>query len=90
MSVQAFMPVRAASNRECTIAIEKPKYIGVVFTIAGRRTAIDTRIVKANSVLCEQYRSVETKRELSNTAKLSVFISVFVRIFTYMAMNLGY
>jgi len=29
--------------------------------------------VKANTVLRELYRSVVTKRELSNTAKLSVF-----------------
>jgi len=33
--------------------------------------------------VCELYRSVVTQRELSNAAKLSVFISVFVLILTY-------
>jgi len=41
-----------------------------------------TRAGKANAVLHEFYRSVVTKRELSNTVKLSVFKSVFVPIFT--------
>ena len=36
-----------------------------------------------NAVLRELYRSVVTKRELSNTAELSVFKSVFVPILTY-------
>ena len=43
---------------------------------------IDTRIGKANTVLLELNRSVVTKRELSNTAKLLVFKSVFVPILT--------
>ena len=38
---------------------------------------------KANAVLREFYRSVVRKRELSNTAKLSVFKLVFVPILTY-------
>ena len=42
-----------------------------------------TRAGKAKAVLHEFYRSVVTKRELSNTVKLSVFKSVFVPIFTY-------
>jgi len=42
-----------------------------------------TRICKANASLRRIYRSVVTKRELSNTAELSVFKSVFVPIFTY-------
>jgi len=37
-------------------------------------------LVKANPVLCELYRSVVRKRELSNIAKLSVFKSVCVPI----------
>ena len=37
----------------------------------------------AETVLRELYRSVVTKRELSNTAKLLVFKSVFVLILTY-------
>jgi len=36
-----------------------------------------------NAVLRELYRSVVTKRELSNTAELSAFKSVFVSILTY-------
>jgi len=36
----------------------------------------------ANIVLRELYRSVVTKEEVSNTAKLSVFKSVFVPILT--------
>jgi len=44
---------------------------------------IGRRIGKANAVLREIYRSVATKRELSNTAELSVFKSTFVPILTY-------
>jgi len=44
---------------------------------------MDTRIGIANEVLRELYRCVVTKRELSNTTKLSVFKSVFVPILTY-------
>jgi len=56
----------------------------VAFTSGGRRSEeIDTRVGKANAVLREFYRSVVKKRELSNTAKLSVFKSVFVPILTY-------
>jgi len=52
---------------------------------------VDTRIGEASTILCELYRCVVTKQELSNTAKLSVFKSVFVPIFptlTY-GLNLG-
>jgi len=41
---------------------------------------MNTRICKANTVLCELYRSVVTKRELSNIAKLSAFKPVFVNL----------
>ena len=44
---------------------------------------IDTCIGKANAILRELYRSVATKRELSNAAKLSVFKSIFFPICTY-------
>jgi len=60
--------------------VEKFKYLGVIFTSDGRQ--IDTGIGEANAVLRELYRSVVTKRELSNTAKLLVFNSVFVTILT--------
>jgi len=54
--------------------VETIKNIGVVFTSDGRWSEkIDTRIGKADADLHELYRSVVTKRELSNTAKLSVF-----------------
>ena len=49
----------------------------------GGAQEIHTRIGKANVVLRELYCSVRTKRELSNTAKLSVFKSIFVPILTY-------
>ena len=64
--------------------VEKFKYLGVVFTSDGRRKEeIDKWIGKANAVLRELYRSVVTKQELSKTAKLSVFKSVFVPILTF-------
>jgi len=64
--------------------VEKFKYVGMVFTSdGGWNNKIDTRIGKANPVLPELYRSMVTKRELSNTSKLSVFKSVFVSILTY-------
>ena len=39
--------------------------------------------MEPNAVLRELYRSVAPKRQLSNTAKLSVFKSIFVPILTY-------
>ena len=77
--------------RKCTLQVcgntlqqvEKFKYVGVAFTSDGWRSEeIDTRIGKANAVLRELYRSVVTKRELSNNAKLSAFKSAFVPILT--------
>jgi len=50
---------------------ERFKYLGVVFTSDRRHNKeIDTWIGKANAVLRELYRSVITKRDLLNTAKL--------------------
>jgi len=64
--------------------VEMFKYLGMVFTSHGMRSEeIDTRIGKSNAVLRKLHRSVATKRELSNTAKLSVFKPVFVPILTY-------
>jgi len=59
--------------------------MGWLSTSEGRRNRklINGLVFKANAVLRELYRSVVTKRELSNTAKLLVFKSVFVPIFTY-------
>ena len=46
----------------------------MVFTSDGSRNKeIDTRIGKANAVQHELYCSMGTKRELSNTTKLSIF-----------------
>jgi len=45
----------------------------------SRNKEIDTRIDKANAILPEVYRSVATKRKLSNIAKLSMFKSVLFR-----------
>jgi len=51
--------------------VEKLNYLGMVFTSDGRWSEeIATRIGKANAALRELSRSVVTKRELSNTAKL--------------------
>ena len=56
--------------------VETSKYVEMVFTSDGsRKKNIDTRIGKANAVLRELYCSVVTKREISNTAKFSNFIS---------------
>ena len=55
----------------------------MVFTGDGSRNKeIDTRVGKANAVLRELHCSVVEKQELSQTAKLSVFRSIFVSILT--------
>ena len=64
--------------------VEKFKYLEVIFTSDGRWSEeVDVRIANANAILRELYRSVVTKQELSNTAKLSVFKSVFLPILSY-------
>ena len=63
--------------------LETFRYLGVVFTSGGRWSEeIDTRTGKANAVLRELDCSAVTKRELSETTKLSVFKSIFVPILT--------
>jgi len=69
--------------RQCTLLqvncntlqqVEKFKWIGVILTSDRRRNKeSDTRIGKAIAFLREIYRSVLTKRLLTNTAKLSAF-----------------
>jgi len=60
------------------------KYLKVVFTNDRERDVeTDTWIDQANAVLRKLYGSVVAKRKLSNTAKLSVFKSVFFPIHTY-------
>jgi len=62
---------------------ETTKYLVVVFmSDQSRNKGIETRIGKANAVVREPYCSVVTKQELSKTAKLSIFKSVFVPILT--------
>jgi len=63
--------------------VEKSKHPEEVFTSDGNRNKdIDTRIGEANAVLRELHCTVVAKRELSKTAMLSVFKSVFVPILT--------
>jgi len=63
--------------------VEAFKFLGVVFASdESRNKGIDTRIGKANAVMLELYCSVVTERELSKTATLSVFESVFAPILT--------
>jgi len=67
------------SERQYTAAGEVQ--FGMVLTSDRRRNKESvTRIGKANAFLRELYRFVVTKQELSNTAKLSGFKSVFVPI----------
>jgi len=66
--------------------VETFEYLGMVFTCDEGGAPGDWYtdwIGKANAVLRELYRSVATKRELSNTVKLSVFKSIFVPILSY-------
>jgi len=64
--------------------VEKFKQFRVVFANDWRQNnEMNTRICKANTVLCELYRSVVTKRELSNIAKLSAFKPVFVNLYVW-------
>jgi len=63
--------------------LETFKYLGVVFTSdRSRNKGIDTWIDKTNAVLRDLYCSVVTKRELSKTAKHTVFKAIFVPILT--------
>ena len=74
----------AASERNTLQQVDKSKYIGAVFTSDGRWSEeAHGWIAKANAVLHELYRSVVTKRELPNTANLSIFKSVFAPFLTY-------
>ena len=64
--------------------IEKFKYLGIVLTSDGRQDGeLDARIGKASAVMRALHYSVVMKRELSRKAKLSIFKTVFLPIFTY-------
>jgi len=65
---------KTASERQYIVAGGEVQVLEVVFTCVGQQNKeIDTRSGKANAVLRELHRSVATKWELSNTAKLSVY-----------------
>lgn len=64
--------------------VEKFKYLGVLFSSDGSLDQeIDRRIGSAAAIMRQLGRGVIRKRELSNTAKLSVFRSIFVPTLTY-------
>ncbi|KAK3542976.1 hypothetical protein QTP70_008512 [Hemibagrus guttatus] len=64
--------------------VEEFKYPGVLFTSEGRMDReIDRRIGAAAAVMRSMYRSVVVKKELSRKAKLSIYQSIYVPMFTY-------
>ena len=64
--------------------VEKFKYLGVAFMSDGRQDEeLDNRIGEASAVMRALRYSVVMKQELSRKAKLSIFKTVFVPIFTY-------
>jgi len=76
--------VYAASERQYTAAggeVQVPR--GGIYEWRKAERGDRYTVGKANAVLREFYWSVVRKRELSNTAKLSVFKSVVVPILTY-------
>jgi len=78
--------VYAASGGNTLQQVAKFKYLKVVqylrVTWGGARRSLHG-LVKQTQFSVSFYRSVMTKRELSNTAKLAVFKSVFVPILRY-------
>ena len=85
MSLYKPKAVYTASERQYTSAggDVQVSRAGIYLWRKAEPQEIYTRIGKANVALRELYCSVLTKRELSNTAKLSVFKSIFVPILTY-------
>ena len=78
--VQCFLQVGGVSLQQ----VEKFKYLGVAFTSDGKQDEeLDSRSGKASAVMRALHHSVVLKRELSKKAKLFVFKSIFVPIFTY-------
>ncbi|KAK3528856.1 hypothetical protein QTP70_011737 [Hemibagrus guttatus] len=64
--------------------VEQFKYLGVLFTSEGRMDReIDRRIGAAAAVMRSMYRSVVVKMELSQTARLSIYQSIYVPTLTY-------
>ena len=78
--VQCFLQVGDVSLHQ----VEKFKYLGVAFTSDGRLDKeLDVQLGKATSLMRTLHHSVVLKRELLRKAKLSVFKSIFVPIFTH-------
>uniref|UniRef100_A0A8P4KHH4 Reverse transcriptase domain-containing protein n=1 Tax=Dicentrarchus labrax TaxID=13489 RepID=A0A8P4KHH4_DICLA len=64
--------------------VKEFKYLRVLFTSEGRmEQEIGRRIGAAGAVLQSLYRTVVTKRGLSQKAKLSIYQSIFVPTLTY-------
>jgi len=86
MSLYKPKAVYAASEQQFTAAgreVQVPRGGNLSMSDGRWSKEIDTRISKANAVLHELYRSVFTKRKLSNIAKLSGFKLVFVLFLAY-------
>nr|XP_054604946.1 uncharacterized protein LOC129166520 [Nothobranchius furzeri] len=71
-------------RREVLPQVEEFEYLGVLFTSEGRRDReIDRRIGSASAVMRTLSRSVVVKREPSQKARLSIYLSIYVPILTY-------
>jgi len=83
MSLYKPKAVYASVSSNTLQQVEKFKYLAVVFTRDGRRSArrLIHRLVKLTQ-FCVSFIALWTKWELSNTAKLSDFRSLFVPILT--------
>ena len=64
--------------------VKEVKYLGVWFTSEGMmEREMNRRVGAAGAVLHVLHRTVVTKRELSQKAKLSIYRSIFVPTLTY-------
>ena len=91
-SLRTPKPVRASCKGQYIAAGGEVqiRWCGTVFMGDGSKNKeLKPRISKANTALRKLYRSVATKRELSNTTKLSVLIIFFFRS-SPMVVNLGW
>ena len=83
MSLQKFKVEYVAGKRQYTAAsgeVQVP--CGAIYEWRKEEQGIDARFNETNAILRELYPSVVKKWEHSNTAKLSIFKSVVVAIFT--------
>ncbi|KAM7380977.1 hypothetical protein PAMP_004240 [Pampus punctatissimus] len=71
-------------GNESLLQVKEFKYLGVLFTSEGTMgREIDRRVRAAGAVLQVFHRTVVTKRELSQKAKLLIYRSIFVPTLTY-------